>query len=297
MKKVTETIGLIALVTILTCCDSGNRESFAFGNFEAEEILVPAEANGVLKEMYVREGDQLREGDKIARIDTVQLHLKKMQVIAGRSAVQAKLTQIRSQVTVQEISLSNLEREHKRFSALFQEDAATEKQLDDIRGQMDVARAQIEALKSQSLVVYAERDAQDAQILQLEDQIRRSLILSPSDGQLLEIFVRRGEMAMAGRPVIKMAELSNLTLRVFIDGNQLSSIKLGDVVNVSYDGKDNMLQTEGVISWVSPEAEFTPKIIQTREERVNLVYAVKVLVPNDGSLKIGMPGEIQLKNQ
>ena len=297
MKKVTETIGLIALVTILTCCDSGNRESFAFGNFEAEEILVPAEANGVLKEMYVREGDQLREGDKIARIDTVQLHLKKMQVIAGRSAVQAKLTQIRSQVTVQEISLSNLEREHKRFSALFQEDAATEKQLDDIRGQMDVARAQIEALKSQSLVVYAERDAQDAQILQLEDQIRRSLILSPSDGQLLEIFVRRGEMAMAGRPVIKMAELSNLTLRVFIDGNQLSSIKLGDVVNVSYDGKDNMLQTEGVISWVSPEAEFTPKIIQTREERVNLVYAVKVLVSNDGSLKIGMPGEIQLKNQ
>lgn len=297
MKKVTETIGLMALVTILTCCDNGNRESFAFGNFEAEEILVPAEANGVLKEMLVREGDQLREGDKIARIDTVQLHLKKMQVIAGRSAAQAKLTQIRSQVTVQEISLSNLEREHKRFSALFQEDAATAKQLDDIRGQMDVARAQIEALKSQSLAVYADRDAQDAQILQLEDQIRRSLIRSPSDGQLLEIFVRKGEMAMAGRPVIKMAELSNLTLRVFIDGNQLSSIKTGDIVIVLYDGKDNMLQTEGVISWVSPEAEFTPKIIQTREERVNLVYAVKVQVPNNGSLKIGMPGEIQLKNQ
>ncbi|MBE0652597.1 MAG: HlyD family efflux transporter periplasmic adaptor subunit [Bacteroidales bacterium] len=297
MKKVTETIGLMALVTILTCCDNGNRESFAFGNFEAEEILVPAEANGVLKEMLVSEGDQLREGDKIARIDTVQLHLKKMQVIAGRSAAQAKLTQIRSQVTVQEISLSNLEREHKRFSALFQEDAATAKQLDDIRGQMDVARAQIEALKSQSLAVYADRDAQDAQILQLEDQIRRSLIRSPSDGQLLEIFVRKGEMAMAGRPVIKMAELSNLTLRVFIDGNQLSSIKTGDIVIVLYDGKDNMLQTEGVISWVSPEAEFTPKIIQTREERVNLVYAVKVQVPNNGSLKIGMPGEIQLKNQ
>ncbi|MFW5820972.1 MAG: HlyD family secretion protein, partial [Bacteroidota bacterium] len=149
----------------------------------------------------------------------------------------------------------------------------------------------------QKLSVYAENDAKSAQLSQVEDQINRAFIDAPIDGQVLETYVDRGEMAISGRPVIKLADLNVLILRVFIDGNQLSSLKLGDKVKVLYDGTEGLNSIEGTVSWISPEAEFTPKIIQTRENRVNLVYAVKVRVPNDGSIKIGMPGEIQLLNK
>lgn len=283
-------------ISLLTSCNTDPEESFAYGNFESVGLFIPAENSGIINNFYVEEGMLVQPGEKIAEMDTLQLHLKKQQVIAAKKAVNARIVQINSQIEVQEVSLANLEREYKRFGSLFLEEAATKKQLDDLEGQIRLARAQIQALNSQKLAVYAEADAQAARLSQLEDQIKRSTILAPSQGQILEVFTRQGEMAMAGRPVAKMADLSNLILRVFIDGDQLSSITTGDRVKVLFDGMTGINYTEGTVSWVSPEAEFTPKIIQTREDRVNLVYAVKVIVPNDGSLKIGMPGEIQLIN-
>lgn len=292
-------IGIISSTIILSALSSCTREterSFAFGNFESVEIFLPAQNNGILSEFLVEEGDLVSGGQKIAQTDTIQLHLKKQQLLAAKKAVFARLNQINSQIGVQEVNLDNLKREYKRFGTLFLEEAATKKQLDDLEGQINMTEAQVEALNSQKLSVYAEIDAQDAQIQQLDDQISRSTLVSPSDGQVLETYLNQGEMAITGRPVAKIADLSELILRVFIDGDQLSSIKIGDEVKVLYDGPEGIASTEGKISWISSEAEFTPKIIQTREERVNLVYAVKVRVPNDGSLKIGMPGEIQLLN-
>lgn len=287
-------ISLIVSLIILSSCNKDNEKSFAYGNFESEDILVPAENSGILVDFLIREGSTIREGQKIGQTDTLQLYLKKKQMEAALKAVISRLDQINAEIRVQEVQQENIERDYKRFGTLFLEEAATKKQLDDLEGQIEMTWARIGALNSQKLSVYAERDAQNAQILQLEDQINRSVISAPAEGQVLETFVKKGEMAVAGRPVAKIANLSELILRVFIDGDQLSSIKTGDRVKVLFDGPEDMLSLEGTVTWISPEAEFTPKIIQTREERVNLVYAVKVLVINDGTLKIGMPGEIQL---
>jgi HlyD family secretion protein len=294
MKKMKPLLFVGLLLVVLTSCNTNSDESFAYGNFESVEIFIPAENSGIVKELYVEEGTLVEKGQKIGHTDTLQLHLRKQQVKAAKKSVNARLVQINSQIKVQEVSLLNLQREYKRFGSLFLEEAATKKQMDDLEGQIALTEAQIQALQSQKLAVYAESDAQEAQVNQLKDQISRSTILSPSQGQVLEVYVRQGEMAVAGRPVVKIADISYLILRVFIDGNQLSFIALGDKVEVLYDGPEGIKTTEGTLSWISSKAEFTPKIIQTREDRVNLVYAVKVRVANDGELKIGMPGEIKL---
>lgn len=294
MKNAIKILFIIFFLAGYISCSNNNEKSFAYGNFESEDLLIPSETTGIITGFYVDEGDLLEPGDRIAMTDTTQLFLKRTQLIAARNAVSAKLAQINSQIEVQKVNLQNLEREFKRFGSLFLEEAATKKQMDDLEGKIDMVKAQINALTSQKSSVYAELDAQDAQIEQVNDQIQSSAIVSPQNARVLETFNRRGEMAVAGRPIVKIADLSNLILRIFIDGNQLSSINIGDKVKVIYDGPDGLMDTEGTVSWISSEAEFTPKIIQTREERVNLVYAAKVMVPNDGSLKVGMPGEIQL---
>ena len=284
----------LGLLLIISSCGNEDEQSFAFGNFESDDLLIPAETSGVIIQMNVDEGEEIREGALIALTDTLQYHLQKQQLHASRKAVLTRIKQIDSQISVQKVNISNLERELERFTKLFHEEAATKKQIDDLEGKLELARAQINSLETQKLSVYAEKDAKDAQLRQIEDQIDRSFINAPIDGQVLETFLKKGEMAVTGRPVVKLAELKELVLRVFIDGDQLSSIKLNDMVKVIYDGSEGMESTEGKISWISPEAEFTPKIIQTRENRVNLVYAVKIRVPNEGKIKIGMPGEIQL---
>lgn len=299
IKKMKYFIGSIflGLLLIIFSCDNEEEQSFAFGNFESDDLLIPAETSGVIIKMNVGQGDEINEGVLIALTDTLQYHLQKQQLLASRKAVMTRLEQIDAQISVQKVNISNLERELKRFANLFLEDAATRKQIDDLEGKLELARAQINSLETQKLSVYAEKDAKDAQLQQIEDQINRSFINAPIDGQVLETFLNKGEMAVTGRPVVKLADLKELILRVFIDGDQLSSIKLNDRVKVIYDGPEGLESTEGIISWISPEAEFTPKIIQTRENRVNLVYAVKIRVPNEGSIKIGMPGEIKLLNR
>ncbi|MFW5644272.1 MAG: HlyD family secretion protein [Bacteroidota bacterium] len=293
MKYLTGSF-FLGLLLMVSSCGEEEKESFAYGNFESNDLLIPSETSGLIIHLDVNQGDEIRKDSRIALIDTSQYHLQKQQVLASRKAVLATLPQLEAEIRVQEVNISNLERELKRFASLFLENAATASQIDDIEGRLELARAQLNSLKTRKLSVYAERDAKDAQLRQIEDQIHRSFIAAPIDGQILEIFLNGGEMAVTGRPVAKLANLKELILRVFIEGDQLSSIKLNDKVRVLFDGPEGLESTEGKISWISPRAEFTPKIIQTRENRVNLVYAVKVSVPNDGRIKIGMPGEIQL---
>jgi len=295
----TNTKLIIALFTsfFVLGCNKLDEKSFAYGNFETRDVLVPSEMNGILLKMNVHEGDELVPGQFIALIDTQQLVLKKNQLEANLAAVSAQIKQVNAEINVQQVALANLEKELKRFGNLFLEEAATKKQVDDLEGQIAMAKAQIAALESRKTSIYAEAEARDAMIDQVSDQISRSAILSPGAGQVLETYVEQGEMAVAGHPVIKMAGLEKLTLRVFIQGSQLSEVKLGDKVEVLYDQGNGLGKTDGTVAWISEEAEFTPKVIQTREERVNLVYAMKVVVPNNGELKIGMPGELRLKKQ
>jgi HlyD family secretion protein len=180
-----------------------------------------------------------------------------------------------------------------RLSKMFKEGAATQKQLDDIEGQIALAQKQRSAYAAQIAAIEKNAAAVGAQEKVLEDQIRKAVVKAPISGTILEKYVQTGELATPGKPLYKMANLDTLTLRVYVSGKQLSQVKIGGIVKVMIDAESGLKEMSGRIEWVSPEAEFTPKIIQTREERVKLVYAVKVLVPNDGSLKIGMPGEIK----
>ena len=279
---------------LLHNCSDDAPEAFAYGNFESTEVLVSAETTGRLISFNVNEGDQVKQSEILGYIDTVSLALKKAQIIASRKAVSSKLAQLNDQIDIYRVEMQNVQRELKRMTDLKIAGAATEKQFDDIKGQKEVVAARTKAIESQKLSVYAELEAQNAQLLQIEDQLERSVLKSPITGTILEKYLEQGELATLGKALYSITDLSELVLRVFIAGDQLAEIKIGDKVKVNYDTADGIAQLDGKISWISPKAEFTPKVIQTRNDRVNLVYAVKVLVPNDGNLKIGMPGEISL---
>jgi HlyD family secretion protein len=290
-----KTIILAIIVLVSLSCNRNNEDSFAYGNFEAEEIIVSAKVSGDLLLFNANEGDLISKNMLLGVIDSTQLHLKKLQLIASSNAIRTGIAEIDAQIKVNDINLKNLKREQERFKNLYNENAATGKQLDDINGQMELVDAQNSALDTKKKGIIAQLESNNMQLKQAEDQIEKCILRAPSDGTLLEIFIREGELARPGKSLYKMANLDELILRVFISGNQLSSVQTRDTVRVIFDGpSDNLSETNGVISWISSEAEFTPKIIQTREERVNLVYAAKINVKNDGSLKIGMPGEIVL---
>ncbi|MCK4745972.1 MAG: HlyD family efflux transporter periplasmic adaptor subunit, partial [Bacteroidales bacterium] len=196
------------------------------------------------------------------------------------------------QVRASHVQLDNMEREKERIDRLYEGGAATSKQQDDMSGQIALLEAQMLAVESQKASVYAERNTLDVQVEQVDDQILKSSVRSPMDGIMLTKYKEEGEIAAPGQPLFKMANLDELMLRAYVSGNQLSEVTTGKTVTVRFDMPGGTGETPGVISWISPRAEFTPKIIQTKEERVSLVYAIKVSVSNDGSLKIGMPGEV-----
>jgi HlyD family secretion protein len=288
---------LISIGTALLFNSCRNKESdtFAYGNFESEEIIVSAEATGRLAEFSISEGQNITLAGYCGYIDTTQLYLKKLQLFSGINGVKARLAQLEKQLLVNEVSMNNLMREKKRIAALIEGNAATSKQMDDISGQIDLLNAQTNALISQKAAIRVEAESIEIQVLQVNDLISKSLIKSPASGIVLEKYLNAGELAVSGKALFKMADMSSLILRVFVSGAQLEQIKIGSVVEIFIDSsKDELKNYKGTVSWVSEKSEFTPKIIQTRDERVNLVYAVKIIVPNDGSLKIGMPGEIHL---
>ncbi|MCK4920000.1 MAG: HlyD family efflux transporter periplasmic adaptor subunit [Bacteroidales bacterium] len=288
-------LGIIISSFIISCTES-DPEAFAYGNFESEDVLISSETTGKILQMSISEGDNLEKGDNIAIIDTTQLHLKSLQLKASRKGVASRLNQLAKQKDVNKVNISILEKEIIRFGSLFLEKAATKKQLDDLEGKLEIILAQDKTIDSQKGTIYAELESIDLQILQLKDQLERSYIKAPFSCSVLEKYAMEEELAAAGRKIVKITDLSYLNLRVFIQGDQLSSVKLGGKVQVIYDGANGLETTSGELIWVSSEAEFTPKIIQTREDRVSLVYAAKIKVKNDGSLKIGMPGEVNIED-
>lgn len=275
-------------------CSDKQSESDAYGNFEARETIIAAEANGKILEFSIDEGIVLRKDENIGLIDTLQLFLKKEQLSAQKKAISSRSENIFAQTNVFEEQNKKLLFEKARIEKLLEDGAGTQKQLDDIVSQIKVNQKQIASIRTQNAPVISEQKVLDVQILQIEDQIKKSIITNPIAGTVLEQYAEPFEIAAAGKPLYKIADLTKMELRVYITGGQLSKIKTGQQVNVIYDIGNNELKTiTGIVSWISPQAEFTPKIIQTREERVNLVYAAKILVDNDGSIKIGMPGEIK----
>jgi HlyD family secretion protein len=284
---------LLILFLIISSCSNDDDKSDAYGNFEATEIIVSAEATGKLLEFNVEEGQTIDEGEIIGYIDTVQLHLKKLQLEQQKKAIKTKSNNVFSQVSVLQQEKKNAFIEKERTEKLLKDEAAPKKQLDDINARINVINKQITSVKTQNSTIFQEMKTIDTQIDQIGDQINKSEIKNPVKGTVLTKFTEPSEVVSYGKPLYKIANLKVMELRVYVSGDQLTSIKLGQKVKVLIDkNKEDNIFLEGTISWISSKAEFTPKTIQTKEERVNLVYAVKVRVVNDGILKIGMPGEI-----
>lgn len=290
MKNITY---ILALIILVFGCKPNNDTSDAYGNFETETVIVSSENTGKILQLNVEKGQQIESGFIAALIDTVQLNLKLKQVDAQMAAVETKRQSIRSQIEVFEEQKSTLKINETRIIKMLKDGASTQKQLDDVQGQMNVIDKQIANTQTQFTAVSKELEVLDSQKASIEDQIQRSLIVSPVSGTILETYAEQGELTTTGKPLFKIADLSKLELKVYVSGAQLPNIKLGQKVEVLIDKNEKEDQSlNGEITWIASEAEFTPKIIQTKEERVKMVYAVEVTVKNNGTLKIGMPGEV-----
>jgi HlyD family secretion protein len=284
----------LLFVLILGACGTKNPEPDAYGNFEAVEYTISAEAQGKLQFFKVEEGNLLEKDAYVGLIDTVQLFLKKAQYIAQKKLSASRLANIESQISTLEEQKKNLLRDKQRAESMLKDDAVPRKQLEDIDGNLNVLESQVKSTKTQFQSVYEEIRVVDKQIEQMSDQISRCYIRNPIKGTVLEKFAETSELITSGKPLYKLADLEKLELTAYLSGKELSSAKIGDSVLVFYDaGAPKLNSQKGIISWISAKAEFTPKIIQTREERVNLVYAVKVRTRNNGEIKIGMPGEVR----
>lgn len=289
------TINLLILLPLLALisCKGNEKTSDAYGNFEATEITISAQATGEIMQFDLEEGNLLQAGQIIGWIDTTDLSLKKAQMTAQKEAVTSKIASLDAQIAVYQQQKTNVLRDKERVEKMFQDGAATQKQVDDIAGQIDVIDKQIKSVKAQETSVHSEAATVQKQIAQVVESIRKSTITNPSEGVVLTKYVNAHEIATMGKPLYKLADLREMKLKVYVSGSQIAQVKIGQEVEVLVDeDSQTNRKLSGIVSWVSESAEFTPKIIQTKEERVNMVYAVKVLVKNDGSLKIGMPGEV-----
>lgn len=250
--------------------------------------------------LNLQEGDTVLPGSSIGFIDTVQLTLRKQQLLASKEALQSRYQSIPRQVAALQEQIARLEREQERFENLVKADAANQKQLDDLRAERQIAgkqlAAQKESLQNANSSLSGEVASLDLQVAQLEDQIAKSVIVSPITGTVLAKYVEEGELATVGKPLFKVADIAHLYLRAYITADQLTEIKIGQEVKVYGDsGKKDRREYTGKVTWIADQAEFTPKTIQTRDERANLVYAVKIAVSNDGYLKQGMYGEVKFQ--
>jgi HlyD family secretion protein len=288
----------IALTTILYSCSNGNGDFDATGTFESEEVIVSSEAMGKLLQFDVEEGMILKKDQVVGLVDTTQLYLKKKQLESTIKSVLSKQPDIPTQLAAIQEQIATAEREKKRIENLVKSDAATTKQLDDINSQLDVLNKQYNATKSSLTItkqgIRSETLPLIAQVEQIEDQINKSIIRNPIDGTVLTRYAMQDEITSNGKALYKIANLSEMILRAYINGDQLGQVKLDQMVRVFVDkGDGKQKELKGEIYWVSSKAEFTPKTIQTKDERANLVYAIKVRVKNDGYLKIGMYGEVK----
>ena len=279
-------------MSLLGSCTSNGDKADGYGNFEATEITISAEANGKILFLDAEEGNVLAQNEVVGVIDTVQLSLKREQLLASKNTIFSKSRNVLSQREVLKEQLKVAQNDRTRIKNLLQAKAATTKQLDDITGQINIIKEQIKSVETQNSPIINEIKSMEIQIRQIEDQINKSVIQNPVKGTVLVKYAEPNEITAFGKPLYKIANLEDMILRVYISENQLSKLKIGQEVSVKIDAGEEMKSYPGVVSWIAESAEFTPKIIQTKEERVNLVYALKVKVRNDGSLKIGMPAEM-----
>jgi len=283
---------------LLGSCSSSDKDADAFGNIEAVEILVSSEGNGQIENLNIEEGDRLKQNQRVGVIDTMGLYLQKVEIQKSIEVVYAKLPDIVSEINVLKEKLANAELEQRRIRNLIKSEAATNKQLDDINSLVKVIKKQITATTSSLNIkqkgLLSEIAPLNAKIDFLDYKISRSNIISPLNGTVLTKYAYSGEITAPGKPLFKIANLDSLLCRAYVSEKQLNKVILGGKASVFIDsGNDTKKEFKGRVTWISDKAEFTPKVIQTKEQRTNLVYAVKVLVQNDGSLKIGMPARVK----
>lgn len=294
MKRST----MYLLLLILAGCSRS--ESFdATGTFEATEVTVSAEASGRILAFNVNEGDRIEQGQTVGTIDTVQLYLQKMQLERQIASVRSNRPDISKQVTALQEQIAQQETERTRVKRLLDDGAATTKQLDDIDASLKILNGQLEAtlstLRNNTASIDENSSSIELQIAQVEDRLAKCRIVSPVTGTVLAKYAETGELASTGRPLMKVADLDHIYLRAYFTSEQLAALQLGQEVTVTADfGTDEQYEYPGRIIWIASESEFTPKNIQTRNTRANLVYAVKIAVENDGRLKIGLYGEVNL---
>ena len=287
----TRSLIIIAAV-LLTGCKNKTEKADAFGNFEATEVIISAETNGRIMQFDPVEGVNVDKGTMIALIDTTVLHLQKAEIDAGMKGVITRISSINAQNDVLIQQIENLNINITRIGKMLKDDAATQKQYDDLTGQAAVLQKQITANNTQKISVAAELYVSNSKKASVNEQIKRCTIISPLKGTVIEKYSEAGEITASGKPLVKIANLSVIKLKVYVSGAQLGKIKTGQTCTVRIDnGEKGYSSYPGTISYISEKAEFTPKIIQTKEERVILVYAVNIDVMNDGTLKSGMPGE------
>ena len=294
---ILKTLSLVMLLWLISCSNRDNL-SDAYGNFEAVQVTVSAESTGRILNISAEEGAELDSGIRVALVDTTDLYLKKLQLIAQKKAIGVKISNIAGQVDVQEQQKVNLLVEKTRIEKLFADKAATKKQLDDITGALDLVEKQILSIKTQNAGITEEMEVAGRQIAQVIESLRKCYVVNPVKGTVLSKYAQTGEIAAPGKALYKIANLNEMELKVYVSGDQLPKIKIGQQVDVMIDENRKINRSlTGTIIWISQKAEFTPKIIQTKQERVNLVYGVKISVPNDGSLKIAMPAEVNFSKK
>lgn len=286
---------LLALSIAIVGCESAE-EPDAYGNFEATEVVVSAQSTGQLERFVPVEGMRLEPGDVVAVVDTTQLALERAQLIAQRAATGARRTEVARQVEVLEVQRDIARRAFDRTTRLFDQKAATAQQLDQAEREFRTLEAQIGAARAQLTSVGMDVAANDARVNQVNDRISLSTVTNPTSGTILTTYVRVGEVVQPGRPLYRIANLDTLVLRAYLTGAQMDNVRIGQSVAVNVDrGADALRTIPGVVTWISATAEFTPTPVQTRDERADLVYAVKILVANEeGRLRIGMPGDVTL---
>jgi HlyD family secretion protein len=287
---------ILIIATILSSCGNGDDKADGYGNFEATEITISAESNGKLEAFNLEEGQVLNKETFVGYVDTIPLSLKREQLLVSKEVTTSKSRGVLSQISVLKAQLAIAKKNQVRIENLIKDKAGTQKQLDDVNGEINVINQQIISIETQNAPVVNELKNIDVQIKQIEDQIKKSKIINPIDGTILVKYAEPHEITSFGKPLYKIADLSTMELRVYISETQLERVKIGQEVTIKIDTENDLKAYKGIITWIASEAEFTPKIIQTKEERVALVYALKVNVENDGSLKIGMPAEMWFNN-
>jgi len=294
MKKL---LYLLLIIFFISSCSTDKNGADAYGNFESIEYYVSAKANGELIDFLIKKGVEYKENSIVGQIDTTILYLQKQQLFAKQVSILSKLDEVDSQTSIVLAKLKNLKLNMNRISNLVKSEAAPQKDLDNIKTEIEITENQIKQAKVKKKSIWNEQKVLLTQIDLLNKQISDCKIVNPVAGVILEKFIENHEICVMGKPLYKIANLSTLELKAYVSARQLSEIEINKSVKVAIDGAEDLIFFDGTISWIASEAEFTPKIIQSPEDRLNLVYAIKVRVENNGQIKIGMPGEVYFERQ